>query len=58
MDGMSATLCSRAYQENDRAVMAAHGFPTKMTESKRVAELRWVQCLPAMPTGVAFIAVL
>ena len=29
----------RAHQENDRAVMAAYGFPTKMTESECVAEL-------------------
>lgn len=29
----------RAHQENDRAVMAAYGFSTKMTESECVAEL-------------------
>jgi len=29
----------RAHQENDRAVMAAYGFSTKMTESDCVAEL-------------------
>ena len=29
----------RAHQENDRAVMAAYGFTTKMTESECVAEL-------------------
>jgi hypothetical protein len=29
----------KAHQENDRAVMAAYGFPTKMTESECVAEL-------------------
>ena len=29
----------RAHQENDRAVMAAYGFNTKMTESECVAEL-------------------
>lgn len=29
----------RAHQDNDRAVMAAYGFSTKMTESERVAEL-------------------
>lgn len=28
-----------AHQENDRAVMAAYGFSTKMTESECVAEL-------------------
>ena len=29
----------RAHQDNDRAVMAAYGFPPKMTESECVAEL-------------------
>ena len=29
----------KAHQENDRAVMAAYGFSTKMTESECVAEL-------------------
>lgn len=29
----------RAHQENDRAVMAAYGFSTKMTESECVAHL-------------------
>ena len=29
----------RAHQDNDRAVMAAYGFSTKMTESECVAEL-------------------
>jgi len=29
----------RAHQENDRAVMAAYGFSTKMTESECVAKL-------------------
>ncbi|MBR1837715.1 MAG: class I SAM-dependent DNA methyltransferase [Kiritimatiellae bacterium] len=29
----------KAHQENDRAVMAAYGFPTKTTESECVAEL-------------------
>lgn len=29
----------KAHQENDRAVMAVYGFPTKMTESECVAEL-------------------
>ena len=29
----------RAHQDNDRAVMAAYGFPTSMTESDCVAEL-------------------
>ncbi|MBQ9439864.1 MAG: methylase [Paludibacteraceae bacterium] len=29
----------RAHQENDRAVMAAYGFSTKMTESECVAQL-------------------
>ena len=29
----------RAHQENDRAVMAAYGFPAAMTESECVAEL-------------------
>ena len=29
----------RAHQDNDRAVMAAYGFPTSMTESACVAEL-------------------
>ena len=29
----------RAHQDNDRAVMAAYGFSTKMTESASVAEL-------------------
>ena len=29
----------RAHQDNDRAVMAAYGFPTSMTESTCVAEL-------------------
>ena len=29
----------RAHQENDRAVMAAYGFSTKMTESECVAAL-------------------
>ena len=29
----------KAHQENDRAVMAAYGFPTSMTESECVAEL-------------------
>ncbi len=29
----------RAHQDNDRAVMAAYGFPAKMTESECVAEL-------------------
>ena len=29
----------RAHQENDRAVMAAYGFSTKMTEAECVAEL-------------------
>ncbi len=29
----------KAHQENDRAVMAAYGFPSKMTESECVAEL-------------------
>ena len=29
----------KAHQENDRAVMEAYGFPTKMTESECVAEL-------------------
>lgn len=29
----------KAHQENDRAVMAAYGFPIKMTESECVAEL-------------------
>ena len=29
----------KAHQENDRAVMAAYGFSTKMSESECVAEL-------------------
>ena len=29
----------KAHQANDRAVMAAYGFSTKMTESECVAEL-------------------
>lgn len=29
----------QAHQQNDRAVMAAYGFSTKMTESECVAEL-------------------
>ena len=29
----------RAHQENDRAVMAAYGFSTKMSESECVAKL-------------------
>ena len=29
----------KAHQNNDRAVMAAYGFSTKMTESECVAEL-------------------
>ena len=29
----------KAHQENDRAVMAAYGFPVKTTESECVAEL-------------------
>lgn len=29
----------RAHQDNDRAVMEAYGFSTKMTESECVAEL-------------------
>ena len=29
----------KAHQENDKAVMAAYGFPVKMTESACVAEL-------------------
>jgi len=29
----------KAHQENDRAVMAAYGFPVKMSESECVAEL-------------------
>ena len=29
----------RAHQDNDRAVMAAYGFPPKMTENECVAEL-------------------
>ena len=29
----------KAHQENNRAVMAAYGFPTKTTESECVAEL-------------------
>ena len=29
----------KAHQDNDRAVMAAYGFTTKMTESECVAEL-------------------
>lgn len=29
----------KAHQENDRAVMQAYGFGTKMTESECVAEL-------------------
>ena len=29
----------KAHQDNDRAVMAAYGFSTKMTESECVAEL-------------------
>ncbi|MBO4511698.1 MAG: hypothetical protein J5746_02925, partial [Victivallales bacterium] len=29
----------RAHQDNDRAVMAAYGFPPKMTESECVAAL-------------------
>ena len=29
----------QAHRQNDRAVMAAYGFPVKMTESKCVAEL-------------------
>ena len=29
----------KAHQENDRAVMAAYGFPAKTTESECVAEL-------------------
>ncbi len=32
-------ICRRAHKENDRAVMAAYGFSTKMTESECVAEL-------------------
>lgn len=39
----------RAHQENDRAVMAAYGFSTKMTESECVAELfKRYQALSAM----------
>ena len=37
-NGMPPEL-RRAHQENDRAVMAAYGFSTKMTESECVAEL-------------------
>lgn len=33
------TDTNRAHQDNDRAVMAAYGFSTKMTESDCVAEL-------------------
>ena len=29
----------KAHQDNDRAVMAAYGFSTKMTESECVAKL-------------------
>ena len=29
----------KAHQQNDKAVMAAYGFPIKMTESECVAEL-------------------
>ena len=29
----------KAHQENDKAVMEAYGFSTKMTESECVAEL-------------------
>jgi hypothetical protein len=29
----------KAHQENDKAVMQAYGFSTKMTESECVAEL-------------------
>ena len=29
----------QAHRQNDRAVMAAYGFATKMTESECVAEL-------------------
>ena len=32
-------MTARLHQENDRAVMAANGFPTKMTESECVAAL-------------------
>ena len=35
----SAQELRNAHQENDRAVMAAYGFSTKMTESECVAEL-------------------
>ena len=36
----------KAHQENDRTVMAAYGFSTKMTESECVAELfRFYQTL-------------
>lgn len=37
-NGMPPEL-RKAHQENDRAVMAAYGFSTKMTESECVAEL-------------------
>ena len=38
----------KAHQENDRAVMAAYGFPVKMSESECVAELfRRYQALAA-----------
>ncbi len=38
-DRASATDLRKAHQENDRAVMAAYGFPVKTTESECVAEL-------------------
>ena len=40
----------KAHQENDRAVMAAYGFSTKMTESECVAELfKMYQSLTKLP---------
>ena len=42
----------KAHQENDRAVMAAYGFPTKTTESECVAELfKRYQALVAAKDG-------
>lgn len=42
----------KAHQENDRAVMAAYGFPKGMTESECVAELfRRYQVLVAAEKG-------
>ena len=36
---LCAKIWRKAHQENDRAVMAAYGFSTKMSESECVAEL-------------------